>query len=57
MVAFESTARETYARFRKADSFVASGSPFGQAVEGSLTSAGPSDFGPAPVAGGQPLSR
>jgi len=26
MVAFESTARETYARFRKGDSFVASGS-------------------------------
>jgi len=25
MVAFESTARETYARFRKGDSFVASG--------------------------------
>ena len=29
MVAFESTARETYARFRKGDSFVASGSPVG----------------------------
>jgi len=26
MVAFESTARETYARFRKGDSFIASGS-------------------------------
>ena len=33
MVAFESTARETYARFRKGDSFIASGYIHGYEVE------------------------